>query len=57
MKAFTLSLIETAIRRTPDVTNVVGAQLVKVDSRDYGISYAADTVYSDTPLSGQIGVP
>ena len=51
------SLIERAISRTPDVTNVVGAQLVKVESRDCAISYAADTVYSDTPISGQIGVP
>jgi hypothetical protein len=51
------SIIERAISRTPDVTNVVGAQLVKVDSRDYSIAYAADTIYSDTPISGQIGVP
>ena len=51
------SLLEAAISGTPDVTNVVGAQLVKVDSRDYAISYAADTIYSDEPLVGQIGVP
>jgi hypothetical protein len=51
------SLIETAISGTPDVTNVIGAQLVKVSGRDYSISYTADTIYADEPLVGQVGVP
>lgn len=52
------SLLEAAIARTPDVTNVVGAALVGPDGeREASISYAADTIYSDEPLVGQIGTP
>jgi hypothetical protein len=50
------SLIERAISGTPDVTNVIGAQLVNEGGRAYSISYAVDTVYSDETVAGQIGV-
>lgn len=53
------SLIERAVSGTPDVTNVIGAQLVKESgtSRAYSISYTADTIYADDPLVGQVAVP
>lgn len=51
------SLLERAILGTPDVTNVVGAALVKGDNRAYSISYAASTRYGSDPVSGQVGVP
>lgn len=51
------SLFERAILDTPDVTNVVGAQLVKGANRAYSIAYTASTVYGDEPVSDQIGVP
>ena len=51
------SLLERAISGTPDVTNVSGAQLVNDGGRAYGISYSADTIYGDEPVSGQVGVP
>lgn len=51
------SLFETAIARTPDVTNVIGAQLVNEGGRDYSIAYVADTIYSDNPIVGQVSVP
>jgi hypothetical protein len=50
-------LIGGRIAATPDVTNVVGAQLVDQGNRTASIEYVADTVYSEDPLSGQIGVP
>lgn len=47
-----------AFLRVPDVTNVVGAELVGPDAdREASISYAVDTIYSDTPLSAQVETP
>lgn len=46
-----------AISGTPDVTNVIGAQLVDEGDRDASISYAVDTIYSQDPITGQIGTP
>jgi hypothetical protein len=51
------SLIERAISGTPDVTNVIGAQLVNEGNRAYSIGYTADTIYADDPLVGQVAVP
>lgn len=51
------SLFEAAISATPDVTNVVGAELVNEGNRNYSISYIADTVYATDPLVGQVSVP
>lgn len=45
------------IAETPDVSNVVGAQLIDEGSRNASIEYLVDTIYSEAPLSGQIGVP
>jgi hypothetical protein len=50
------ALLSTAIADTPDVTNVVGAQLVDDGDRQSSIVYQVDTTYSDEPISGQIGV-
>lgn len=49
-------IIEEAIADTPDVTNVVGAQLLN-DGRDARISYQVDTVYSEEPLTQQVRIP
>jgi hypothetical protein len=50
--------IQEAIANTPDVTNVVGAQLVQEQgSRDARIDYVCDTVYSEQPFSGSVEVP
>lgn len=52
------AIIGSEIAETPDVTNVVGAQLLQEPgSRDASIDYAVDTIYSEEPLTGQIGVP
>lgn len=53
------ALIGEAIARVPDVTNVVGAQLVDAEdgTRSASIAYRVDTIYSEEPLSGQIEVP
>lgn len=51
------SLFETAISGAPDVTSVIGAQLVNEGGRDYSISYAADTIYAADPIVGQVSVP
>lgn len=50
------ALIQRAIADTPDVTNVIGSQLVEED-REASISYQADTVYSEQPVVGTVGVP
>lgn len=51
-------LIGAEIAETPDVTNVVGADLL-LDraTRDASISYQVDTIYSEEPFTGQAGVP
>lgn len=50
-------LLSTAIAATPDVTNVIGAELQLDASREASIGYLIDTVYSESPVSGQVGVP
>ncbi len=49
-------LLSEAIAKTPDVTNVVGAQLINEGGRQYSIAYSVDTVYSDTSISEQFEV-
>ena len=52
------ALLSQAIAETPDVTEVVGAQLVQVGlTRDASIAYECSTVYSDVTLASQVGVP
>lgn len=52
------AVIQEAISKTPDVTDVVGAQLVQEPgSRDASISYEAATVYGEQTVVGQIEVP
>lgn len=51
------ALFGAAIADTPDVVNVIGAQLVDDGDRNASISYAVDTTYSDQPISGTVGVP
>lgn len=48
---------ERAIIETPDVTNVVGAQLVDQGDRDSSINYQYDTIYSEDTLADQAAVP
>jgi hypothetical protein len=50
-------LLSAAIAETPDVTNVVGAQVVQTAEREASVEYQVDTVYSVEPISGQTGVP
>lgn len=52
-------LLQDQIAQTPDVTNVVGAELVQADdgSREASIDYQVDTIYSTSTFSGTIGVP
>lgn len=51
-------VIQAQIVKTPDVTNVVGADLLQENAtREASIAYSVDTVYSEQPLFGQIGVP
>lgn len=51
------ALISDAIASTPDVTNVIGAQLVQESAtRDASIEYSADTIYGETPITDQIEV-
>ena len=46
------------IADTPDVTNVVGADLVLDDeTREATIAFSVDTVYSVNTLAGAVGVP
>lgn len=45
------------ISATPDVINVVGAQLIDDGDRNASIEYIVDTVYSTEPLPGQVVVP
>lgn len=49
--------LSEAIADTPDVTNVVGAQLVQGDDREASIAYAVDSVYSTEPVSGTVSTP
>lgn len=52
------ALISRAIANTPDVTNVIGAQLTEdAETRQASIEYLADTIYGTNSVSGQIGVP
>lgn len=52
------ALLRQAIADTPDVTNVVGAELVQDSaSRDASISYTADTVYGEDTISDSVKVP
>jgi hypothetical protein len=50
--------IQREIADTPDVTNVIGAQ-VDIDgaTREGSVSYEVDTVYSEQPFSDTIEVP
>lgn len=51
------AIIGAEIAATPDVTNVVGAQLVEdPETREAGIEYLAETIYGET-VAGQIGSP
>lgn len=49
--------LQRPIADTPDVVNVVGAELQDDGDRNASISYVVDTVYSDEPFSAQIQVP
>jgi len=51
------SLLQEPIANTPDVTNVVGAQLENDENRQASIEYTCDTVYSEEPFSGTAEVP
>jgi hypothetical protein len=51
------ALLQDAIAGTPDVVNVVGAQLITDADRNASIDYVVDTVYSEQPFSAQVGVP
>ena len=46
-----------AIADTPDVTSVVGAQLIDEGDRQASISYTADTIYAESTVSGTVVVP
>lgn len=50
-------ILRQRIARVPDVTNVVGAQLVDDGDREASIEYAYDTVYSEDTLAEQAPVP
>lgn len=50
-------LLTAAIAETPDVINVVGAQLIRLPNRDSSISYIVDTTYSTDPFTAQAAVP
>lgn len=50
-------LISAEIVKTPDVTNVVGAQLIDEGDRNASISYQVDTIYSEDPLTEQARIP
>jgi hypothetical protein len=50
-------LLRQRIARVPDVTNVVGAQLIDEGEREASIEYAYDTVYSTDTLTEQAPVP
>lgn len=49
-------LLREAIADTPDVTDVIGAQLRKVVDRSYVINFKVLTVFSSTPLEGSVEV-
>lgn len=52
------AMYQIALLDTPDVTNAVGSQLLKEDgTRDASINFLLDTIYSEDPLSVQVGVP
>jgi hypothetical protein len=52
------ALIQAPIEDTPDVTNVVGAELIGPDKdREASIAYQVDTIYSQEPFSGTVEVP
>lgn len=52
------ALLSEAISQTPDVTNVIGADLVEDGkTRQASISYEVDTVYESAPISSLIAVP
>lgn len=52
------ALLQAAIADTPDVTDVIGAQLTQDSngSRNASISYQADTIYGET-FSATVGIP
>lgn len=50
------SEFETAIRSTPDVRNVVGAQLIDEGQRNASIDYQYDDAYSEVTLADQTKV-
>lgn len=50
-------ILRQRIARVPDVTNVVGAQLVDDGGRQASIAYAYDSVYSEETLTDQADVP
>lgn len=52
------AIIEERIADSPDITNVVGAELREdPETREASIDYIVDTVYGDEPLSESVGVP
>lgn len=51
------SILAKAIGKTPDVTSVLGAQLIQRSDRSASIDYQASTVYSDQPLAGKVETP
>lgn len=52
------ALLQAPIAETPDVVEVVGAQLLRVgSSREGTIAYECSTIYSSVLLSEQVGVP
>lgn len=52
------ALLSEAIAETPDVTNVVGADLQQDNTtRDASIAYTVDTVYSQSPMSSTLDQP
>jgi hypothetical protein len=50
-------LLRQAIAATPDVTNVVGAQLIQEAGREAAVDFAYDSIYSEQTISDQVDVP
>jgi len=50
-------LVAEAIVDTPDVTSVVGAEIVVDAARQATVNYQATTIYSEVPAVDQVKVP
>lgn len=50
-------IIRARLLSVADVTDVVGAQLVKLPERGASITYQIRTTYSQTPVSDTVSVP